>query len=988
MSKNPLSFLPLRQVLRLVILLAVWATLCAWPTGAHGQNILRQTMDEVLQEAIEAFRGNDFTAAVEAFAQLERDFGQRDEFQEPDFLRRILPLQGFSLGQAGNHDQARQVFKKYLKLFSDDPKPNAFVLFQYASVLRQLDRNEAALQAFGQYARHYPERLEGALATLQVAELLFTLNRPDEAISTLRRFADSEARPELREQARLQALHRSLQQGQTETALTILTESDWDLENIPDLISLAMAALQLGEKTLQDGKSAQALTLFLMVPPHAILQREQEKRLAKLREITDPPAAGLPPQAIRFYETLERQIANQLAGLQDGEDYTGHLQLLRAQAFLRESRYREAWLLLEAIALEENFPTELREQGHYRWIVTANALELTDEALTIARNFVQRYPDSELAPQAFTLIAQTHAEARRFEEANEVLSDLIELFPDHPLAQRWLFTRGYHLVMDDDFSPARQDFRRARDEFSQSAITVSSAFWHALSLFFDRRYEDALEEFETMARTYRNHPIYPEILYRRAATHYAMEDHDQALRLLDQFLSRFERHPRTWEARVLEGDVRMGLGELNRALATFRSIPPAAGSEFVYATFQIGKILRATEDLEEMAKHFEHYLTRTDAPHRARISEALYWTGWALLRLEKPEEALALYIATISLYGNDREAGEIASLLTALERLHRTLRQENLTLRDQTLHTALAKFSEESEPPLALVRQARHLRDQFVRSETFGDWLREARAEARQEENWTWFARLSVEKANRLAAQNRSARRLQVLFQISDFAPLDQLDATALASLGEALQENGLPGARECFEKILSAFPKSLDRAVAFYHLGQDAFRQEDYRQALEYFEDFASQTPFHPLAHQTFAALGETYLKLDRPQAAIAEFEELLRDREARGRPHARALVGLGQAHELLRQPKEAIAYYQRVYTLYRAQENLLVPAYLRSAALFIELGDPKAAYRTYEEFIELGLDYPEALATAREARTHLLEKHPELTRKPSDSL
>ena len=92
--------------------------------------------------------------------------------------------------------------------------------------------------------------------------------------------------------------------------------------------------------------------------------------------------------------------------------------------------------MFEYISLQEAYPTSIREEAHYRWVICAHQLQDWEEALTIARNFVERYPDSKLAPQTLYLIAKAHLEQRRYPESIEVLNDLIQSFPDHPLHGR------------------------------------------------------------------------------------------------------------------------------------------------------------------------------------------------------------------------------------------------------------------------------------------------------------------------------------------------------------------------------------------------------------------------------------------------------------------------------------------------------------------------------------------------------------------------
>src|SRR5690606_22438447 len=48
---------------------------------------------------------------------------------------------------------------------------------------------------------------------------------------------------------------------------------------------------------------------------------------------------------------------------------------------------------------------------------------------------------------------------------------------------------------------------------------------------------------------------------------------------------------------------------------------------------------------------------------------ALYWIGWAHAQLEKPADAVPVFLSALERHGDDPHAAEIASILTQLERL-------------------------------------------------------------------------------------------------------------------------------------------------------------------------------------------------------------------------------------------------------------------------------------------------------------------------------
>jgi TolA-binding protein len=122
---------------------------------------------------------------------------------------------------------------------------------------------------------------------------------------------------------------------------------------------------------------------------------------------------------------------------------------------------------------------------------------------------VDRYPESQLAPQALYLIAKAHLEQRRYPESIEVLSDLINDFPDHPLHGRWLFTRGFNQVVLEAYAYARADFNSYTSQNPQGQLAVNARLWNALTYFFERNYAVCIEELSELGKLDSRHPLYP-----------------------------------------------------------------------------------------------------------------------------------------------------------------------------------------------------------------------------------------------------------------------------------------------------------------------------------------------------------------------------------------------------------------------------------------------------------------------------------------------
>ena len=876
--------------------------------------LVQASLPELLEQASGAFASGNFDSAAKLFEAVERDYGQEADWKSGDLPRRVLPLKGFAELKSGQADAAAETLSAFLERYPDDRVQGASVRYTLAIALRQAGRAEEALVHFRDYRAQDPDSRQIILARFQEAEILFELDHLSEGLTVLDQIRTSDAAESLKLQARLLGVQRAIDRGENEIASDRLLAEPWHASAMPEIAVLAFAGLELGDHLMEVGRYADAVRAYRLVPPRDELIALQKDRLQDLKDRMR--RSGLPIETnatsfwVSFYRGMIERIEHQLQALEKSDDYTPSLILRRAQAFLLVGRSREAWLLCEYLALDEQLGSSLREDAHYRWILAAGNLNRWEEALAIARDYVTRHPASKRAPEAFYSMAQAHLEQQRLPEAEEVLNDLVDRFASHHLHARVLFLRGYVRTVQERYGAARADFETCRDQYPDNPLSLNCGLWHGLTRFFERDYEKALIELESLEPGVHGHYLYPEIKYRIASTRYAQRDLNRAARDLEEFLQEFPGHGREAEARVLLGDTLMGSGDLERALETFRRVPNEMETQSTYAAFQIGKILKAQDRYQEMSDHFEAYAARPGPPRR--VSEALYWVGWAEDRMGRPASAEPIFLDTLMRFGNDPESTEVMAIIKGLGRLNQVLDRE---------------------------------------PNAFDHWLETETSAALIEEQFTYFARLCLFQADRHLAAGRGYAAEALLLEIAGETPIETLDPKVLGRVGITLMEIGAPSAEDYFHRLLSTYPKSFDRAYAWYGLGRTAFDAGDDATAVDWLERCSAETPTHPVAPKALLIGAAANLNLGEPERAAAEYNELLKMRSARGRLHAEALRGLAEAALASSDTARAIACFQRIYTLYQAYTDLVSEAYYRSAVLFEETGDLEAAYNSFRE-------------------------------------
>lgn len=881
-----------------------------------GQTVL--TLQEQVEQAITAFGEGDYAQCHWQFEAMELDYGNESEFLSNNFQRMVLPVRGYAALMADRPTEALVFFEVLLNHYTPGRRLLAFVLYNRAIAQSQTQAHVAAAQSFNQFQRAFPETNEAALALLQEADLRFKIGETQEAENLLDTFYASNASKTLRMQARLRALQIAGETGSTDRAREILFETDWNVSAMPDIAVLSFAALEIGDLLLETGHYNEAVRAYRLTLPHKNLIEKQRERLWDVEAKIFKNTLFTSKIWQSHYRQLIARLKRQLDLLGAMEDYTPSLYLRSGQAYLLGQRYREAVLLFRTVANSKDFDKSIRAEAHYRWILALSEAGKWQQARDIAQVFLEVHPSHKLANSALFLVARAFQLEGLYAEAIEVLDDLVDNFPEDSQAPRWYFARGYNFCALEDYPAARGNFATSLERFPDSTLVEKTELWRGLSFFFERNYDKSLAILDPLLQSSEGHHLYPEILFRIANTYYAKRDYEQALSITEALISGFPDHPRASEAQALRGDAYMGLGELDLAINAFAQVSSEVTKLFDYAVFQMAKIYKAQENYDALRTHLQAYIDRGDSVNRPRVSEALYWIGWSLRQERRGAEAFPLFEDALVRFGNDPKANAVGSILAAYAELYKRVARTNPEMPD------------------------------------FEQWLHSKTEQSLKVGHLTWFARLTCFKAKQQRVQKADSRADATLLSIHRFVPIEQQDAETLAAVGLVLIQRGYLSADDYCENLLVEHSDHFECGMAYFGKAQLAANENRLKAARRWLLQFIEKTPTHPLDADVRLLLADLLTRQGRYADAREALKEMLQLRHLRGRPHVRALAGLARIETESENLTQAIPYWQRIYTLYRAYPESVVEAYWESALLFEQIGDLVAARNTLVELLE----------------------------------
>lgn len=920
------------------------------------------TFEALLQTTLTAANEQRFAEALRGFEELEKTFGREPEYLAPATRRVVLPLHAHAHMMQDEAEDAIPLLETFLASFEGRSPQESFVLFSLGQAHHTAGNWEEARETYSRFVAAYPDTPEASIAQLRFGETFLEEGRVEDALDALDNFYRSSAPYALRIQSRLRALQLSRDNTLWERAAQYVLETRWSIDSMPEIAVLAFASLEVGNFLMGEERFDDAVRAYSLVPGYQELVNEQSNRIASTEALigrTSARSSGTGGVWMAYYRQLLNGMKELQAQLIEGPDYTGSWLLRYGQAFALAERPYEAWTLFRSVAEDSSLLRSVQRDGHYRWILAAQALKRWDEARTIAEEFMERYEEAPEAPLVLFLIAYSFQQDGRPLDAVEVLSDLLIKYPQHRLRGRWIFSRGFNRILAERYADARTDFAIYSREFPSGSQALNAQLWHALAWFFEKSYAPALKELEALQDvTPAEHYLRPEIAYRRAAVLYALKSFEPALQGVESYLGAYREDRNRSEAMVLKGDILMGLGRLEEAIEAFYAVTPEAGGLYPYAVFQIGKIHRALEDYGAMVSHFEGYLRSGDGGAVPQQTEALYLIGWAMQRLGREADVVPLYLEALDLHANDLEAREIYLILDALNGLHGKLRRLAIS------------------PSVGDASEA-----VFQRMPRFRDWISLKVLPLLDEGELTAYSRFrlyEIENLRRTAEGVDEAAML--LGNLESEVGIEQLDARGLLEVGKALQARAEPSARRYFEALLLRYPRSQERVSAWIGLAEGLRTEGELEAAAEWLA-LVSDHVMHPDAPEGLLAYAGLLLELGRYSEVQPVVDTLLRLRTARGRPHAEGLIILAQTEEAMGRPERAIPIYQRVFNVYRAYSDLVGEAYVASATLFESIGELASARDTWREVIffdELTDDSLRARAEREYAR--LLELAPEV--------
>ena len=270
-----------------------------------------------------------------------------------------------------------------------------------------------------------------------------------------------------------------------------------------------------------------------------------------------------------------RDAAIALTKLTLGKEDMAQALVYLGNAYTANRQYAEAMDAYEKVAKAYKDVTPVLPAAYMGMAGTAEAKKDTDEAIARYRDVIRRFPDHEVAGEAFYHIGLKQAELKqyddamtafqnvparhkladraayfiawtlydqgKYDEANAQFVSVANQFPDSPLAADSLYRVGEYWLGKKQYHDAMNYFNRAFQIVKSADLAPVVAYKLGVSAFYAKNYPLAVIGFSKVADEYPNYEFTQESTYMKAN---ALDLQDQAALAREAYLQYLAKYPR------------------------------------------------------------------------------------------------------------------------------------------------------------------------------------------------------------------------------------------------------------------------------------------------------------------------------------------------------------------------------------------------------------------------------------------------------------
>lgn len=930
---------------------AVFSCFLLLPVAAPGQGTPGGGADEAAKAAMDgmgAFGKGDYQAAVTALNTAIT------KAQPGPGLESIYFTLGAAYFNLKDYPNAVTTLEKFLSLYPKSARvPDAVFSIGQASLLN--NDFEKAAASFKQLERlpGYRDQVlffEGS-AYKQAGKL-------DQAIAAFEQLVANGIKSTNGANAAIQLVALYGKKKDFDKASAMVTQIRHNMSFVDNIMTLNNEAVSLGDELLEDGMAKEALECYALVKSRAqVIQFQTDRLQGMQKRIEDNKAAVLsqPTRVIQLNaesDQLRAQIAEgtkMLAEFQKLPDFTPQLLFRIGRAYYQ---MQSRWEAIVAYGeLVKKFPdSDLAEQAMFAEIVASSEANRATKTQELCQQYLKKYPTGKNASAVGYLLGATALQANDTQGAVTWFGKMLDEQPASTFREEMLLQLGNAYFGLGKYEDAQKQYDRYKTDYPNGKHIEEAVYRTALCSLFAGKYENAMNAVNDYITKYPNGNYVMDAKYRLDVCKYAAQLYDEVITDCRAWEKQYGRDPMLGEVLALLADALAGSGKEDEAVDVYaRAAQLATTDEVVgYSLGSAEKILQKKGEWDKIGSMYQDFVNKH--PESTSVVTAVYWISKAQVHDGKVDEAKKFIADTIKKYIDDPKADKVEQLIMQLAQL---------CVRKKPAAAPAASASPAASGTGAAVAAASPVATATPAPAATpaidpGAELDALLGSSEKDQSSTARSRILFAKAQ-LALMRKQIPEEEKNFQaIADKFKPEDLSPMLLAQVGDYLLSKGQNDkAAAFFNQLMDVYPKSDVLDYAYNGLGEIAFRNKQYEQALKLFSDAIDKAGASTKLKDVTLGKAKALFELDKLDDAKKIFQQVASMREWRGESTAQSMYYLGKIAEKQNQLPEAIASYQRVYVAYGRFPQWVAKAYISSAECFGKLGKSQEEMNTYREML-----------------------------------
>lgn len=818
-------------------------------------------------------------------------------------------------------------------------------------------------------AQNTPEKVERAIEALRLAaadpkfrseaglslgQVYIKANRNEEALQVFSSLMGSDVRTPQQTNAAVEVVGLLAETNQMEQLVAYLDRLI-NQSGVRDAISwYANQIIVRGDQLVDAQNYDAALVVYRSIPPRrqiletqALALAEQREKLAALKVRATAEEKGpiekrsATTELIANLESSITLTEQAMAAIQAKEDLDAALLMRRGRCLYYLNRYEEALVCFQTLRTDHPKAADV-QTASYSEIFVYNQLKNTEEMQRLATEFLKNHPDSKNMEQIATLAGEGLAQAQKWPEVQKFYQDLETKFPQSPNLDRYSFFQGVALFQQQKFPESISHLEKLVQKYPSSPLVEDALYRIAMANFLSNEYKKTLDSSAEYLKKFPEGRYAGDVRYRLAFINFADTDPEAPDKVIKDLSSFLDSHPDD----------------------------PAAGSMYsllgdTYSQKKTSKDPKAMESFQNKA--LEAYVKAVWSRSSEDVVRYALESATVILQGKKDWKALGDLHAEVLERMPNTDIGLISATWVAKMKVREGKGAEAADLLANSLKSTLGDPANESVEFLIdeLVKTLVPPRNKIAEANIDGifaqldDIMNKA---ADGQSNPTTHARkayASARLAQMLKLTDRSDLYLKGIALNSEDP--SALSPALLAVSGEILlKEGNLEKAQGMFQRLADRYKESAFSDAGPVGLGRVAMAKKDFEGAYKIFDDALTNNAAMSRFNEATLGKLEALTGLGKFDEAEKLSLEIVGDRQFKGETAGKAYLVLAQVYrkkatslageEQKEALKKAHAYYQRVYTAYRAFPEVCAEGYWGAYEVATELGEAQIATETLE--------------------------------------